>query len=138
MLHAATNVDLIQQSTLVDKKKLEKFRQNIVGLAPNPESVKALKCDSIDLPNVLQKIEASVNENKEIFEENLLAQFKDMLNQPMLLALNTTDQKRLLELQREIWQQVVTTTCPHCKHKSPSVKKDGFAKIFIKPLAAKS
>jgi len=138
LLHAATNVDLIQQSTLVDKKKLEKFRQNIVGLAPNPESVKALKCDSIDLPNVLQKIEASVNENKEIFEENLLAQFKDMLNQPMLLALNTTDQKRLLELQREIWQQVVTTTCPHCKHKSPSVKKDGFAKIFIKPLAAKS
>lgn len=56
----------------------------------------------------------------------------------MSLALNTTTQKRLLELTREIWQQVVTTTCPHCKHKSPSVKKDGFTKIFIKPLAAKS
>lgn len=56
----------------------------------------------------------------------------------MALALNTTTQKRLLELHREIWQQVVTTTCPHCKHKSPSVKKDGFTKIFIKPLAAKS
>jgi len=28
----------------------------------------------------------------------------------------------------------VTTTCPHCKHKSPAVKKDGYTKLFIRPL----
>lgn len=61
-----------------------------------------------------------------------------MLTTPTLLAQNTTTQKRLQELYREIWQQIVTTTCPHCKHKSPSVKKDGFSKLFVKPLAAKS
>ncbi len=116
------------------------MKNNIVNMAPAGQSdcVNVFKCDSIDLPNVLQKIEASVNENKEVFEKNLRDQFSSVLNQPMPLALNTTTQKRLLELHREIWQQVVTTTCPHCKHKSPSVKKDGFTKIFIKPLAAKS
>jgi len=42
-----------------------------------------------------------------------------------------------LDLIKEIWAQVVTTTCPHCKHKSPSVKKDGYTKLFVKPLQAK-
>jgi hypothetical protein len=32
----------------------------------------------------------------------------------------------------------VTTTCPHCKHKSPSVKKDGFTKLFIKTLSGQA
>jgi DNA-directed RNA polymerase I subunit RPA1 len=44
MLYAATSIDLIQASTLIDKKKLEKLRSNIVNLAPNPESIKALRC----------------------------------------------------------------------------------------------
>ena len=39
---------------------------------------------------------------------------------------------------KEIWAQVVTTNCPHCKHKSPAVKRDGFTKLFVKPLAARN
>ena len=50
------------------------------------------------------------------------------------LVSTTTSQRALLDLNREIWGSVVTTTCPHCKHKSPAVKKDGYTKIFIRPL----
>ena len=32
----------------------------------------------------------------------------------------------------------MTTTCPNCKHKSPAVKRDGFTKLFVKPLAARN
>lgn len=46
-------------------------------------------------------------------------------------------QKQMVEIIKEIWQQVVTTTCPHCKYKSPSVKKDGYTKLFVKPLQGK-
>ena len=28
----------------------------------------------------------------------------------------------------------MTTACPHCKHKSPAIKKDGYTKLFVKPL----
>lgn len=47
-------------------------------------------------------------------------------------------QKRITDLLKEIWAQVVTTSCPHCGKKSPAVKRDGFTKLFVKPLAAKS
>ena len=43
-----------------------------------------------------------------------------------------------MELVKEIWAQVVTTTCPHCKEQNPAVKRDGFTKLFVKPLALRS
>ena len=50
----------------------------------------------------------------------------------------STIQKTILELQKEIWGSVVTTTCPHpaCKKKSPGIKRDGHTKLFVKPLAS--
>lgn len=38
---------------------------------------------------------------------------------------------------KEIWHSVVTTICPSCKFKSPGIKRDGYTKLFTKPLAAK-
>jgi hypothetical protein len=32
---------------------------------------------------------------------------------------------------------VVAIVCPHCDHKTPGLRKDGFTKIFIKPLSEK-
>jgi hypothetical protein len=49
----------------------------------------------------------------------------------------STIQKNLLDLTKEIWHSVVTTVCPACKFKSPGIKKDGYTKLFTKPLAAK-
>ena len=50
---------------------------------------------------------------------------------------NTSIQKRITDLLKEIWAQVITTKCPHCSHKSPAVKRDGFTKLFVKPLAGR-
>jgi hypothetical protein len=37
----------------------------------------------------------------------------------------------------ELWGQVVPIVCPHCNYKTPGIRKDGFTKIFIKPLSDK-
>jgi len=50
------------------------------------------------------------------------------------LVSTSSAQKAILDLHKEIWSSVVTTVCPNCKHKSPAVKKDGYTKLFIKPL----
>jgi hypothetical protein len=33
---------------------------------------------------------------------------------------------------------VITTKCPHCKKNSPAFRKDGYTKMFVKPLSGKS
>lgn len=38
------------------------------------------------------------------------------------------------EIYKELWSHVVTTKCPHCSNNSPAIRKDGFTKIFVKPL----
>ena len=38
---------------------------------------------------------------------------------------------------KEVWGSVVTTKCPHCKQNSPAFRKDGYTKMFVKPLAGK-
>ncbi len=48
--------------------------------------------------------------------------------------MTSTSQKLVRELQHEIWTQVITTKCPHCKQMSPGIRKDGYTKLFVKPL----
>jgi len=88
----------------------------------------------IDMPNFITKMENAINEKKEGYENDLMATFQAVKEGETDLVSTTTSQRALLDLIREIWGSVVTTTCPHCKHKSPAVKKDGYTKIFIKPL----
>ena len=33
---------------------------------------------------------------------------------------------------------MITTRCPHCKKNSPAFRKDGYTKMFVKPLAGRS
>lgn len=75
LLFAATSVDLFPASMLVDKKKMQQFAAKIIGAAPDKESVKHLIGQTVDLPLIFQKIEAALNEKKEIFEANLLSEF---------------------------------------------------------------
>ena len=88
----------------------------------------------IDMPNFITKMENAINERKEGFEEDLKAVFMAVKEGEVDLVSTTTSQRALLDLHKEIWGSVVTTTCPHCKHKSPAVKKDGYTKIFVRPL----
>jgi hypothetical protein len=46
-------------------------------------------------------------------------------------------QKFQNELIKEMWSNVVTTKCPHCKQSSPAFRKDGYTKMFVKPLLGK-
>ena len=93
-----------------------------------------LNVDAADLPNFITKLENAINEKKENFEQQLKDTFKDVIEGNVDLVSTSTSQRALLDLHKEIWSAVVTTTCPHCKHKSPAVKKDGYTKLFIKPL----
>jgi hypothetical protein len=47
-------------------------------------------------------------------------------------------QKFQIELLKEIWSSVITTKCPICKMNSPAFRKDGYTKMFVKPLAGKA
>ena len=46
-------------------------------------------------------------------------------------------QKSIKELIHELWSQVIPIQCPHCHAKSPSYRKDGYTKIFQRPLSDK-
>jgi DNA-directed RNA polymerase I subunit RPA1 len=39
---------------------------------------------------------------------------------------------------KEIWSNVITTKCPHCKKNSPAFRKDGYTKMFVKPLSGRA
>ena len=47
-------------------------------------------------------------------------------------------QKLLIELTKDLWSNVVPTKCPHCKMNSPAFRKDGYTKMFVKPLSGKT
>ena len=46
--------------------------------------------------------------------------------------------EKALKLQiSEIWEAVIPISCPHCQAKNPGFRKDGFTKLFRKPLSEK-
>lgn len=47
-------------------------------------------------------------------------------------------QKFQIDLIKELWSNVITTKCPHCQKNSPAIRKDGYTKLFVKPLIGKS
>jgi hypothetical protein len=46
-------------------------------------------------------------------------------------------EKALKSLISEIWEAVIPISCPHCQAKNPGFRKDGFTKLFRKPLSEK-
>ena len=95
------------------------------------------KIDKLDLPGYFTKLHHAVEEKREVHGEGIDEAVAMIITSPGPMQFNTTVQKRVSGLIKEIWSQVVTTTCPHCKKKSPAVKRDGFTKLFVKPLAAR-
>ena len=47
-------------------------------------------------------------------------------------------QKFQIDLIKEMWSSVITTKCPICKMNSPAFRKDGYTKMFVKPLSGKA
>jgi DNA-directed RNA polymerase I subunit RPA1 len=131
LLYAAKAITLFPANALGDQKKMKAFKASIEN---ESQGKVKLNIESADLPNFITKLENAINEKKENFEQHLKDIFKDVIDGNVELVNTSTSQRALLDLFKEIWGSVVTTTCPHCKHKSPAVKKDGFTKLFIKPL----
>jgi len=46
-------------------------------------------------------------------------------------------EKSLKQLIADIWESVIPISCPHCQAKNPGFRKDGFTKLFRKPLSEK-
>ena len=122
-------------STFVDKSKLRKLKDSLDKLAPSKKDRVGKKIDDLDLPGWFAKIEGAFHERREGYEDRLREQMEQIFDAPTEIQMNTSVQKKTMELVKEIWAQVVTTTCPHCKEQSPAVKRDGFTKLFVKPLA---
>lgn len=76
-----------------------------------------------DIMSMLEAIE--LNENPE------------QTNQLLKSGMTSIIQKFQIDLIKEMWSNVVTTKCPHCKQNSPAFRKDGYTKMFVKPLAGK-
>ena len=62
--------------------------------------------------------------------------FKDEEYSPQA-AHTTIMEKALKQLISEIWESVIPISCPHCQAKNPGFRKDGFTKLFRKPLSEK-
>ena len=131
LLYAAKAIVLFPESGMGDVKRMQAFKH---GIEKQSGGSLKLKVDDIDLPNFISKCENAVNEQKEDYEQQLKDLYTSAMEGDAPIISTSTSHKALLDLFKEIWSAVVTTTCPHCKHKSPSIKKDGFTKLFIKPL----
>lgn len=138
-LYAASQFVVATDAALTDKKKVQSMKAALDKIAPSKKQRVGKGVEDLDLPGWFTKIEHSINERKEGYEEELRERMTEILDGPVTqLQANSSMVKRMSDLLKEIWAQVVTTSCPHCKHKSPAVKRDGFTKIFVKPLAARS
>lgn len=79
-----------------------------------------------------ERLENSIIELLEDVEENSNSEHSNRI------GLSSTIQKFQIDTIKEIWSHVITTKCPHCKKNSPAFRKDGYTKMFVKPLAGRS
>jgi hypothetical protein len=83
---------------------------------------------------------------KERFEHDIMTMLEDIqanehpeeTNQTLRSGPTSCMQKFQIDLIKEIWSNVVTTKCPHCKQNSPAFRKDGYTKMFVKPLSGRT
>ena len=137
LLYAASAFAGVTTNQLTDPSKLKKLKAEVDKLcAPGMKAMQV--SDKLDLPNFFNLIDSRVNEKKELHEEQLREKLQEIIGTEVKSEHNTSIIRRINDLVKEIWSQVITTVCPHCKHKSPAVKRDGFTKLFVKPLQAKA
>jgi len=136
-MSAAKEVSLIGENP--DEKKIAhivKFMNKSLSLGSKkskhllPLTVKKLK-EGDDPLKYFRKLEKKINKLKRSEEEYLISLLKNMVS----IEATSTSEKMLKELIHEIWTSVVPISCPHCQGKSPGIRKDGYTKLFVKPLS---
>ena len=125
---------LMQQE---DDKKTAKVQQALTKGKQGPPTL-SLK----DIRGDLNQFARRWRVEREKMEHELMAMLESVVEndgESLVEKSGSTSiiQKFQLELIKEIWSNVITTKCPHCKKNSPAIRKDGFTKLFVKPLAGK-
>jgi hypothetical protein len=95
-----------------------------------------------NLERYFAKIQKRFNKLKKVHEEQLKEIFQDITtfkeeDYSPLASHTTIMEKALKHLIQEIWESVIPISCPHCQAKNPGFRKDGFTKLFRKPLSDK-
>lgn len=139
-MNAAKEIQLLSDQLMADSKKLEVFKNKLVGLVPKEEEDAGEVTD--DVKHFFKRLTKRYSREKKEYLAQLEETFKefttckeDMSHTPATQT--SMMQKALKQIFQEIWASVVTTTCPHCQGKSPSFRKDGYTKIFIRPFSEK-
>ena len=79
-MYAASAISLASESVLTDKAKLRKLRDSVNRFAPTSKQRVGLKVEELDLPGWFTKVEHSVNERKEGYEEDLKERMLEVID----------------------------------------------------------
>ena len=87
-------------------------------------------------------MEKRFNKSKREYEEELIQLLEEHTtfkaeNYSPEATHTTIMEKSLKQLIADIWESVIPISCPHCQAKNPGFRKDGFTKLFRKPLSEK-
>jgi len=129
------------QDTPENEKRSKKAFETLHKLA----EAKLLATKKRDLAQLdLKAVQRRVNIEREKFENEVLQLIDDVeerkadTNRLEISGPTSIVQKYHIEIMKEIWSSVITTKCPRCKKNSPAFRKDGYTKMFVKPLAGRN
>lgn len=121
----------------ITDKGLEKIKSVLSTILGKRQGI-----DEDDVRKQFKFFNRMINVERERFENQiveLLGDVEDNENPDVTNKLGHNGatsiiQKLTSDLIKELWHHVITTKCPHCKKNSPAVRKDGYTKVFVKPL----
>ena len=117
-------------TTIFDKEPNEKNVKAVIQMAKRL----TINVDEKSIKEQFRHFARRFNIEREKLEDELMNALDSVIESNDEVQVTSIMQKGSRELEREIWSQVITTRCPHCKKNSPAIRKDGYTKIFVKPL----
>lgn len=140
----AKEVTGLKTSESEDGKKVAKLTQMLNQMMASHSRKKAFSEETVK--EQLKLVQRRFNIEREKFEHDIIQLLEaiemnkkpDETNKLLRSGMTSIIQKFQLDLVKEMWSNVVTTRCPHCKQNSPAFRKDGYTKMFVKPLAGKA
>ena len=82
-LHAASKFVLASDAALTDKKRMQAMKSSLDRIAPTKKDRVGRGVTDLDLPGWFTKIEHSINERKEGYEEELKERIEEIVDGPI-------------------------------------------------------
>ena len=97
-MHAAHAINLASESTLTDKGKLRRLKEQVNRYAPSKKDRVGAEVDELDLPSWFTKIEHAINERKEGYQDYLEERMMEVIDKDSFeLQANTSIQKSITD-----------------------------------------